>query len=101
MTIWKGDIMARTVGIGRQDFEKIRIKNNFYVDKTHFIKEWWEADDKVFQLKKKKDLSDTVNTALKQIEDMNYEAALIARGIPVGRIRKYGFAFGEIGRAHV
>lgn len=27
--------MARTVGIGRQDFEKIRIHNNFYVDKTN------------------------------------------------------------------
>ena len=48
---------------------------------------------KVFQPKKEKDLSDTVNTALKQIEDMNYEAALIARGFPPERIRKYGFAF--------
>lgn len=48
---------------------------------------------KVFQPKKEKDLSDTVNTALKQIEDMNYEAALIARGFPSERIRKYGFAF--------
>ncbi|MCI9596590.1 MAG: AAA family ATPase [Firmicutes bacterium] len=39
--------MARTVGIGIQDFEKIRVKNNFYVDKTHFIREWWEANDEV------------------------------------------------------
>ncbi len=39
--------MARTISIGRQDFEKMRMKNNFYVDKTHFIKEWWEADDEV------------------------------------------------------
>lgn len=28
--------MARTVGIGRQDFEKIRVNHNFYVDKTDF-----------------------------------------------------------------
>lgn len=48
---------------------------------------------KVFQPKNEKDLSDTVNTALKQIEDRNYETSLIARGIPVERIRKYGFAF--------
>lgn len=39
--------MARTVGIGHQDFEEVIEKNNFYVDKTDFIQEWWEADDKV------------------------------------------------------
>ena len=39
--------MARTVGIGHQDFEKLRIKNNFYVDKTGFIQEWWESQDEV------------------------------------------------------
>lgn len=44
-------------------------------------------------LKRENDLSDTVNTVLKQIEDMNYEVALIARGIPVEFIRKYGLAF--------
>ena len=33
--------MARTVGIGIQDFEKIIKENVFYVDKTHFIREWW------------------------------------------------------------
>ena len=44
----KGEIsMARVVGIGHQDFETIRIKNNFYIDKTEFIKEWWESDDAV------------------------------------------------------
>ena len=31
--------MARTVGIGIQDFEKVRENNYFYVDKTSFIKE--------------------------------------------------------------
>ena len=39
--------MARTVGIGHQDFEKIRVRNTFYVDKTAFIKEWWESEDEV------------------------------------------------------
>ncbi len=39
--------MPRTVSIGCQDFEKLRIRNNFYVDKTMFIKEWWEAEDEV------------------------------------------------------
>jgi len=39
--------MSRTVSIGCQDFEKLRLRNNFYVDKTAFIREWWEADDEV------------------------------------------------------
>ena len=39
--------MPRTVSIGCQDFEKLRVRNNFYVDKTAFIREWWEADDEV------------------------------------------------------
>lgn len=39
--------MGRTVGIGIQDFEKIIINNYFYVDKTDFIREWWESGDDV------------------------------------------------------
>ncbi len=34
--------MARTVGIGVQEFADIREKNYFYIDKTDFIREWWE-----------------------------------------------------------
>lgn len=41
------EVMARTIGIGKQDFEKIRTNDNFYVDKTRFIREWWERDDDV------------------------------------------------------
>lgn len=39
--------MARTIGIGIQDFSKIIVNNYFYVDKTCFIKEWWEYGDDV------------------------------------------------------
>ena len=39
--------MARTVGIGIQDYGKIIENNCFYVDKTSFIKEWWESRDEV------------------------------------------------------
>lgn len=37
--------MARAVGIGNQNFENIIINNDFYVDKTMFIREWWENRD--------------------------------------------------------
>ncbi len=39
--------MARTIGIGTQSFEKIREYQYFYVDKTNFIREWWENGDDV------------------------------------------------------
>ena len=39
--------MARTVGIGIQDFGKMIENNCFYVDKTAFLKEWWENQDEV------------------------------------------------------
>ena len=39
--------MARVVAIGRQDFAEIVSRNSFYVDKTKFIKEWWDNNDEV------------------------------------------------------
>ncbi len=40
-----------------------------------------------------KSLEETADAALKQIEEQRYQADLENRGIPVNRIRKYGFAF--------
>lgn len=39
--------MARTVAIGRQNFEALVGEGCFYVDKTNFIREWWENKDDV------------------------------------------------------
>ncbi len=56
--------MARTVSIGRQDFEKIRVNNNFYVDKTNFIKEWWEAEDDVTLITRPRRFGKTLNMSM-------------------------------------
>lgn len=53
--------MTRTVGIGHQDFEKIRKSNIFYVDKTNFIKEWWEAEDAVTLIARPRRFGKTLN----------------------------------------
>lgn len=39
--------MARTAAIGIQSFETIISGNYFYVDKTDFIRKWWENGDSV------------------------------------------------------
>ena len=37
--------MLKVISIGNQGFEDIRTENRFYVDKTEFIREWWESGD--------------------------------------------------------
>ena len=34
--------MARTIAVGNQDFGEVVKYQSFYIDKTLFIKEWWE-----------------------------------------------------------
>ena len=53
--------MARTVAIGYQDFETIRQKEYFYIDKTNFIKEWWENGDNVTLITRPRRFGKTLN----------------------------------------
>ena len=53
--------MAKVVSIGNQSFESIREKDNFYVDKTLFIREWWDSDDAVTLITRPRRFGKTLN----------------------------------------
>ena len=56
--------MRKRVGIGYQDFEEIRMKNVFYVDKTAFVREWWEEADKVTLIARPRRFGKTLNMSM-------------------------------------
>lgn len=56
--------MAKTIGIGNQDFEKIRVNDYFYIDKTKFIKEWWESGDSVTLITRPRRFGKTLNMSM-------------------------------------
>ena len=53
--------MLQTVAIGVQRFTEIRENNIFYVDKTGFIKEWWESGDEVTVITRPRRFGKTLN----------------------------------------
>ncbi len=56
--------MARTVGIGIQDFATIIENSYFYIDKTSFIKEWWESGDAVTLITRPRRFGKTLNMSM-------------------------------------
>ena len=56
--------MKRTVGIGHQDFETIRKEGYFYIDKTGFIREWWENGDSVTLITRPRRFGKTLNMSM-------------------------------------
>lgn len=65
--------MARTVGIGNQDFEIIKKSQYFYIDKTKFIKEWWETGDHVTLITRPRRFGKTLTMSMtKQFFSIRY-----------------------------
>ena len=56
--------MAKTVGIGIQSFEEVIEGNYFYIDKTSFIKEWWESGDSVTLITRPRRFGKTLNMSM-------------------------------------
>ena len=55
---------CNTISIGNQMFDDIRENNNFYIDKTAFIKEWWDAKDVVTLITRPRRFGKTLNMSM-------------------------------------
>lgn len=56
--------MARNVAIGIQQYNELIEKNYFYIDKTDFIKEWWENGDSVTLITRPRRFGKTLNMSM-------------------------------------
>lgn len=56
--------MNMNISIGNQDFESIRTQQCFYIDKTGFIKEWWENKDSVTVITRPRRFGKTLNMSM-------------------------------------
>lgn len=83
--------MARVIGIGQQDFEDIRKANLFYIDKTHFIKEWWENQDSVTLITRPRRFGKTLTMSmLEKFFSVKYaEGGSVFEGLKIWEEEKY------------
>ena len=83
--------MAQQVAIGIQDFEYI-IKNDcFYIDKTNFIKEWWDSGDEVTHITRPQHFGKTLNMSMvEQFFSVNYaDRGDLFEGLAIWQEEKY------------
>ena len=83
--------MPETVTIGSQNFEELRTNNYFYIDKTNFIKEWWEAGDKVTLITRPRRFGKTLNMSMMEnFFSVRYEGrGDLFEGLSIWEDKKY------------
>lgn len=65
--------MGRMVVIGIQNFSELIEKKCFYVDKTMFIKEWWDSNDNTTQITRPRSFGKMLNMSmLEQFFSLGY-----------------------------
>ena len=83
--------MAKTVAIGIQSFAEIIEGNYFYIDKTDFIKEWWECGDSVTLITRPRRFGKTLNMSmLEQFFSVDYaDRGELFEGLSIWQEEKY------------
>ena len=88
----------KKIAIGKQSFEDIRKKDCFYIDKTDFIKDWWESADDVTLITRPRRFGKTLNMdMLKCFFSNQYEGRKeLFEGLGIGKTRSIGSYRGHI-----
>lgn len=83
--------MARTIGIGIQNFEKLITDNSFYIDKTDFIRQWWENRDDVTLITRPRRFGKTLNmNMLERFLSVEYAGkGKVFEGLSIWKEEKY------------
>ena len=83
--------MAKTVAIGIQDFGKLIRGNYFYIDKTMFIKEWFESGDEVTLITRPRRFGKTLNMSMmEQFFSIDYaDMGAVFEGLSIWKDEKY------------
>ena len=82
--------MSRTVGIGIQNFEKMITRKVFYIDKTMFIKEWWESMDDVTLITRPRRFGKTLTMSMvEQFFSADYADSPLFEGLKIWKEEKY------------
>lgn len=93
-----GGKMGKTISIGARSFEFIREKDCFFVDKTGFIKEWWENQDAVTLITRPRRFGKTLNLDMLNCFFLRNikEGEICLRASLSGKIRNTGSSRGVI-----
>ena len=83
--------MGKTVAIGIQNFRDLIEKKCFYVDKTDFIREWWERNDSVTLIARPRRFRKTLNMSmLETFFSVKYaERGDLFEGLSIWKDEKY------------
>ena len=83
--------MAGNIAIGIQSFDKLREEKYFYVDKTSFIKEWWDSGDDVTLINRPRRFGKTLNMSMvEQFFSVDYAGrGDLFEGLSIWQYEKY------------
>ena len=83
--------MGRKIAIGIQQFDTLRENNYFYIDKTDFIREWWESGDAVTLITRQRRFGKTLNMSmLEQFFSVKYaDYKHLFHGLDIWKEEKY------------